>query len=144
MNAKTRENLLTAMHGEAFAYAKYMLFAKRARENGHPEIAELFEKTANVEFLEHFTEEAELAKIVGTDIENLKDAIKGERYEVKEMYKEFADQAEKAHEKAAAERFLEVRRDEMAHKEAFREALARLEAKPLAKKAPRKVEPIGV
>jgi rubrerythrin len=130
MNTKTREDLLTAMHGEEFAYAKYRLFAKRARANGHPDIAELYEKTANVELLKHFTEEAELAKIVGTDVENLEDAIKDERYEVEDMYMEFAQRAEKVGEKVAAERFLEVRRDEMAHKEAFRETLARLKGKP--------------
>jgi rubrerythrin len=52
MHAKTKANLLTAMHGEAFAYGKYMLFAKEARGHGHGELADLYEKTANVEFLE--------------------------------------------------------------------------------------------
>jgi rubrerythrin len=39
MHAKTKANLLTAMHGEAFAYAKYMLFAKEPRGHGHVELA---------------------------------------------------------------------------------------------------------
>ncbi len=127
MNTKTQENLLVAMHGEAFAFAKYMLFAKRARESGRLELADLFEKTANVEILEHFTEEARLAGIVGSDVENLEDAIRGEDFEITTMYREFAEQARKAGEKAAAERFTEVLNDERSHKEAFRLALAKLE-----------------
>ena len=56
MNAQTKENLLTSMHGEAFAYVKYMLFAEHARKNGKPELADLFAKTADVERFEHFTD----------------------------------------------------------------------------------------
>ena len=38
----------TAMHGETFAYAKYLLFAKHARQNGNTKVADLFESAANV------------------------------------------------------------------------------------------------
>ena len=31
MNRRTQKNLVTAMHGEAFAFVKYMLFAEHAR-----------------------------------------------------------------------------------------------------------------
>jgi rubrerythrin len=31
MNAQTDKNLTTALHGEAFAYARYSLFAAAAR-----------------------------------------------------------------------------------------------------------------
>jgi rubrerythrin len=55
------------MHGEAFAYAKYMLFAERARQRGNAELAELLEKTAKEELLEHFAEEAGLAELVRGD-----------------------------------------------------------------------------
>jgi rubrerythrin len=129
MHAKTKANLLTAMHGEAFAYAKYMLFAKEARGHGHGELADLYEKTAHVEFFEHFAEEARLAGLVGTDVENLKDAIKGESYEIKEMYKKFAKHAKDAGDQDAADRFAEVRGDEKKHKDAFRTALTELEGR---------------
>lgn len=49
LNPKTEANLSTAMHGEAFAFAKYMLYAQRARANQHPEVAELFESAARTE-----------------------------------------------------------------------------------------------
>lgn len=126
MNEQTRNNLLTAMQGEAFAFAKYMLFAEHARKAGHADLAALFEKTALVERLEHFAEEAELAGIVGSDAENLGQAISGEAYEVDTMYREFAEQAAAVGEKAAAARFQEIRGDETGHRAAYLAALAAL------------------
>jgi len=120
LNQKTQENLSTAMHGEAFAHAKYLLYAKQAKRNGNTELANLFTKAANTERLQHFAEEAQLAGLVGSDADNLKDAIKGESYEVDTMYREFAEQAAAAGDKAAADRFEEVRHDEMAHRDAFK------------------------
>ncbi len=123
MNAQTKTNLLTALHGEAFAYAKYMLFAEHARQQGKTELARLFTETAHTELFEHFAEEAKLAGLVGSDIENLSDAIAGESYEVATMYREFAEQARAAGDVAAAERFTEVLHDEMGHRDAFESAL---------------------
>ena len=39
VSPKTQKNLSTAMHGEAFAYAKYMLYAQHAREHGNARLA---------------------------------------------------------------------------------------------------------
>lgn len=128
MDATTRENVLAAMRGEAFAHAKYTLYAEQARRNGREQLAELFERVAEVELREHFAEEAELAGFVGSDEENLRDAIGGESYEVETMYREFAEQAAAAGETEAADRFLEVRSDELGHRELFEEALAGLGA----------------
>ena len=128
VDATTRENLLTAMRGEAFAHAKYTLYAEQARRNGHEALAKLFEQTANVELREHFKEEAELAAFLGSDADNLRDAISGESFEVETMYREFSEQASAAGETAAAERFSEVRSDEMKHRALFEEALAELGA----------------
>ena len=128
MNTQTKTNLLTALHGEAFAYAKYMLFAEHARQQGQTELARLFTETAHTELFEHFAEEAKLAALIGSDIENLRDAIDGESYEVATMYRQFADQARAAGDVAAAERFAEVLHDEMGHRDAFKAALNLLEA----------------
>jgi rubrerythrin len=127
LNRKTMENLHTAMKGEAFAYASYMLYAEQARKTGHPEIAELFENAAKTERFEHFAEEAELAGLVGTNEENLRTAIKGESYESTTMYREFAEQATSVEDHAAAERFEEIRQDEMKHRAMFEAALQKLE-----------------
>lgn len=126
MNEQTLKNLSAAMHGEAFAYAKYMAYADHARKAGNNKLADLFESTAKTEHMEHFTEEAELAGLVGSDAENLKDSIKGESYETETMYREFAQQAKQAGDLQVAERFEEIRQDEAKHRDAFTSALADL------------------
>ena len=128
LDKKTLDDLSTAMHGEAFAYVKYLLYAEHARKSGNKELADLFEKTASTERLEHFAEEAELAGLVGSDADNLKDAIKGESYEIDTMYLEFAQKAKVAGDTAAAARFEEIRNDEMGHRDEFKIALAQLES----------------
>lgn len=130
---QTMDNLSTAMHGEAFAYAKYSLYAEHARKDGNKEVADLFERAAKMERFQHFAEEAQLAGLVRSDAENLRDAMQGESYEVDTMYFEFAQQATKAGDAAAADRFEEVRQDEMKHRDAFKAALATLESKPAPK-----------
>lgn len=123
LSEQTQDNLLTAMHGEALAYAKYMLYAQHARSNGKKQLAALFERAARTERFQHFAEEADLAGLVGSDADNLRDAIQGESYEADTMYLEFAQQAAAAGDKAVADRFEEIRHDEMAHRDAFKAAL---------------------
>ena len=124
INKETADNLSTAMHGEAFAFAKYMLYAEHARQNGNEDLAKLFESSAKTERFQHFAEEARLAGLVGNDAENLKDAIQGESYEVETMYRQFAEKAAAAGDKTTAERFEEIRHDEMKHRDAFKLVLA--------------------
>jgi rubrerythrin len=126
MNTTTRENLLASMQGEAYAHARYVLYGDIAKSEGLHEIAELFYATAKTELYEHFAELAGLAVAAGTTAENLRAAAGGEAFEVDTMYVEYARQARGAGETAAAERFEEVRGDEMKHRAAFTEALAKL------------------
>lgn len=119
----TREDVSSAMHGEAFAYASYMLFAEEARRNGRREIAELFETTARTELLEHFAEQAALLGLVGTTADNLRTAIQAESHEIDVTYPTYAEHARAAGDAAVADRLEEIRRDELDHLEAFREAL---------------------
>lgn len=123
ITAATRDDISSAMHGEAFAYAAYMLFAEEARRNGRPEIGELFEATARTELLEHFAQQAALVGLVGTTADNLRSAIEGESHEIDVTYPTYAEHARAAGDGAAAERLEEIRRDELDHLEAFREAL---------------------
>ena len=41
LDQETMDNLSTAMHGEAFAYVKYLLYAEHARKSGNKELADL-------------------------------------------------------------------------------------------------------
>jgi len=129
LSPQTTKNLTTAMKGEAFAHAKYLLYADRARQQSNTELADLFEKTAKVERMEHFAEEAKLAGLIGDDQANLKSAIAGESYEVETMYREFAKQAEAAGDKEAAKLFEEIRKDEAGHRDEFKTALNKIAPK---------------
>ena len=126
LSSRRHWTISPAMHGEAFAYVKYLLYAEHARKSGNKELGDLFEKTANTERFEHFAEEAQLAGLVGSDADNLKDAIKGESYEIDTMYLEFAQKATASGDTAAATRFEEIRHDEMGHRDAFMAALRKV------------------
>jgi rubrerythrin len=120
VSGRSRQNLLEAMRGEAFAFAKYNLFARQARKNG---------RTADQEYLEHFTELAELLQLVGTDEQDVTNAIAGESFEVDTFYKRFADEAREDGDEQVAHRFEEIRRDEAYHQLAFQEALIKLQTR---------------
>jgi rubrerythrin len=123
IRSATREDLLTAMQREAFAYASYMLFAGTAREDGRKEIADLFETIAQTELHQHFARLAEEAGLVGGDADNLRAAIEAESYAIEIMYPSFAEHAAAAGDTGAAGAFTTARNDDLAHLESFREAL---------------------
>jgi|SRR5579872_6104443 len=127
---QTAENLSSAMHGEAFAFAKYMLYAEHARKSGNEPLADLFARSAHSERFEHFAEEAKLAGLVGSDEDNLRDAIRGESWEFNHMYPDFAGKAKQVGDVAAQNRFLEILADEGRHRDAFQAALNELQSKP--------------
>jgi rubrerythrin len=124
---ETVADLDKAMRGEAFAYARYMLYAKQARQSGNEDLARLFEDTARTEHLEHFAQEAKLAGLPSTNADNLQDAIQGESFESQTMYPGFARKAADAGDKAAADLFSEIARDETKHRDAFKAALDSLQ-----------------
>jgi rubrerythrin len=128
MHTRTRKNLYTAMWGEAYAYARYLLFAEQAQRNGRPELAELFEHAAYVERFEHFAQEAELTQFVCSDEVNLRTAITAESYDADAVYADFARQASEVGDKALAARFAKIRDDKVRHRDAFLLALRHLEA----------------
>jgi rubrerythrin len=120
---KTLANLYTAMRGEAFASAKYTLYAEEARDTGRPRLARLFENAAHQELNEHFAEEAALAGLVRDNAANLRTAMAGEGDEATTMYPAFARQADAVDDKEAADLFREIARDEAVHLRTFTDAL---------------------
>lgn len=91
--ATTHDNLKTAFAGESQANQKYRAFAKRAEQDGLPNIARLFRTTAEAERL-HAEGHLKALDAVGTTAQNLQAAIDGETYETKEMYPPMFQQAE--------------------------------------------------
>ena len=98
----TEKNLLTAFAGESQARNRYTYYAGKAKKEGYVQIADIFEETANHE-KEHakrffkFLEGGEVAiqtafpaGVIGSTVENLKEAAAGENHEWTSMYPEFA------------------------------------------------------
>ncbi|MEU7905734.1 ferritin family protein [Actinoplanes sp. NPDC049118] len=119
ISSTTRADAVAAMHGEAYAYAVYRAYAAEAADAGLEAVAKLFRDTARQERYEHFAELARLTDLVGSDVDNLTDAIAGERYEATVMYPAFARQARRDGCTAAAELFTEISGDEKRHAQWF-------------------------
>jgi rubrerythrin len=128
MDSQTYENVVAALHGEAFAHARYTLFAEAARKRGDDRLASMFEEIAAVELHEHFAELAELVDLIGADRDNIRAAIHDEKLEVEAQYPQFAKQARSAGEAAVAARFEELAEDEREHEKTLENALERPEA----------------
>ncbi|MDD5023154.1 MAG: rubrerythrin family protein [Candidatus ainarchaeum sp.] len=123
---KTEQNLKTAFEGESAARNKYDYFAKVARNEGYHYIAKIFEETAENE-MQHAKEEFKLLSGIGNTVSNLKEAIKGEKYEHLEMYPKFAEEAEKEGNKKAAELFKQIAEVEKRHGERYKFLLKMVE-----------------
>ena len=95
---QTEKNLLVAFAGESQARNRYSYYSGAAKKEGLVQISAIFEETANQE-KEHakrffkFLEGGEVeitesfpAGMIGTTLENLRDAAAGEEHEWKELY----------------------------------------------------------
>ncbi len=137
---QTEKNLETAFAGESMARNKYTYFASKAKKDGFEQIAAIFEETAN--------NEKEHAKLwfkelnggaVSDTVENLAAAANGENYEWTDMYKGFAETAEKEGFTELAERFRGVAAIEKRHEERYRALLKNIEMKEVFKRSEVKV-----
>ncbi len=88
------ENLQEAFAGESQANRKYLAFAKKADEDGLPQIAKLFRAAAEAETVHAHAHLRVMGGIKST-LENLEEAIAGEGHEFMEMYPEFLEEARK-------------------------------------------------
>ncbi len=104
---QTEKNVLTAFAGESQARNRYTFFASQAKKEGYDQIYGIFLETADNEkehakrlfkFLEGGDAEVQAsfpAGIIGSTMDNLKEAAGGENYEHTTMYPEFANTADK-------------------------------------------------
>ena len=88
----TETNLKEAFAGESQANRKYLAFAKKAEQEGYPNVARLFRTAAEAETIHAHGHLAALDGIKST-AENLKAAIDGETYEHTQMYPPMLKQA---------------------------------------------------
>ncbi|MCC7201310.1 MAG: rubrerythrin family protein [Nitrospirae bacterium] len=91
--SNTLRSLKEAFAGESQANQKYRAFAKKAEQEGFPNIGRLFRTTAEAERI-HAEGHLNSLDAVGSTSRNLQAAIDGETYEYKEMYPPMLREAE--------------------------------------------------
>jgi len=135
---QTEKNLAAAFAGESQARNKYTFFAKKAREEGYEQIAELFLKTADNE-RSHAEMWFNEMRGIGTTAENLLSAAMGENYEWTDMYENFAKTAEAEGFPELARKFRLVGETEKHHEERYRALLRNVEVQEVFRKSGVKV-----
>ncbi|MCI2413988.1 MAG: rubrerythrin family protein [Candidatus Aramenus sp.] len=134
---KTESNFMEGFKGESMANRRYLYFAKRADEEGYPEIAALLRSIAEGETAHAFghldfirqggSVDPATGKPIGSIKEMLESAIAGETYEFTQMYPGFAKVAREEGFDEAAEWFETLARAEKSHAEKFTNALKMLQ-----------------
>lgn len=120
--AKTAENLKEAYAGESQASTRYLAFARKAEQEGQPQVAKLFRAAALAETL-HARNHLDVMEGIKSTQENLQAAISGEKMEHVKMYPEFIEQAEKEQKPKAARTFDYARKVEIMHEGLYKAAL---------------------
>ncbi len=124
--SETEKNLLEAFAGESQANRKYLAFAKKADQEGYPQVARLFRAAAEAETV-HAHAHLRALKAVKTTAENLKEAIAGETHEFKNMYPPMIETAEAEGDKAAKRSFTFANEVEKVHADLYQKALDSME-----------------
>jgi len=123
------EEIKHALHqaytGEAKAALRLKVFAEKAREEGYPQVAKLFEVISFSEGLHGRRALRLLKEIKGTQ-ENLSDSFESETKVAGVAYDEFIKLAEKVGDKAASLYFSQSRDVEDTHAKLHKEAMAHL------------------
>ena len=88
----TADNLAEAFAGESQANRRYLAFAKKADDEGLPQVAKLFRAAAEAETIHAHAHLRVLGGVKGT-ADNLGEAIAGEAFEFQTMYPKFLEEA---------------------------------------------------
>jgi rubrerythrin len=123
----TSENLQAAFAGESQANRKYLAFAKKAEDDGFPQIAKLFRAAADAETV-HAHAHLRVMDGIKSTAENLAAAIEGEAYEYTKMYPEFLTEAEKEGNRRAVASFQNALAVEQIHHNLYQDALTTLKS----------------
>jgi rubrerythrin len=119
--SKSIDNLQSAFAGESQANHKYLALAKKADQEGFPQIAKLFRAAAAAETVHAQSHFRAMDGVKGT-AENLQAAIAGENYESVSMYPPMLADAEAEGNKRAALTFKYALAVEKIHETLYREA----------------------
>ena len=135
MNAMTAEVLRSAFGGESQAHMRYRIWAEKARKEGFPNVARLFDCTSDAEQVHatlHFNAlkdesgDYSVTSAAGFGLsstsDNLQGAIDGELYEVNQMYPAYIAVAEMQEEKEAVRAMRFAIEAEQVHADRFTDA----------------------
>ena len=125
---KTERNLWNAIVSEAMAHLKYSAYAHKALEEGHPEVAQIFQEVAGAETI-HGMNHLKVTGEVKSSLENLRTVISGESKEISTMYPRYVKDALDEGRSDAADTFIMAMDREQHHLEVFSKAAETLEAK---------------
>jgi len=125
--SNTTTNLKDAFAGESQANRKYLAFAKKADQEGFPQVAKLFRAAAEAETIHAHAHLRVLDGVKGT-ADNLQQAIEGEGHEFKSMYPEFLATAQAEGNKRAEISFKNALTVEEIHHGLYEEALKAVSA----------------
>ena len=141
--SETIKNLAKAFIGESQARNRYRKYAGVAKKEGYIHISQIFEITAENEWvhantffkfiqelkknskenLDMITVEAVAPTVLGSTADNLKAAMEGEHEENSELYPNFADVGEKEGHKAMADQIRAIGKAELHHEKRYKKLL---------------------
>jgi rubrerythrin len=121
----TERNLKDAFAGESQASHKYLAFAERAEQEGLPQVAKLFRAVAKAEAV-HALAHLRAMNGVKSTVDNLREAVRGEGFECKELYPEYVRTAMDEGKKVAMLSFSNAMEVERTHHRLYVEALREL------------------
>ena len=120
--SNTRDNLKSAFAGESQANRRYTAFARKADEEGFPQIAKLFRAAAEAETV-HATNHLKVMGEIKPTQSNLEAALSGETFEFKKMYPEYLQTAKQENDTQAAWSFDVANKVEQIHANLYGKAI---------------------
>ena len=124
--SSVNEDLKTAFAGESQANRKYLAYARKAEQDGFPQIARLFRAAAEAETV-HALGHLNALGTVGATLDNLRDAVAGETYEYREMYPPMLERATAEKHRARVMFGFALKAEEV-HAKLYQQALEALQA----------------
>lgn len=124
----TIDNLNAAFAGESQASQRYLAFARKADQEGYPQVARLFRAAAAAESV-HAGNHLRASEGVKSTLENLTEAMAGENYEVYNMYPPMLEYAQAEEHKKAATSFDWALEVEKIHASLYADAIENLDSK---------------
>lgn len=125
--SKSNDNLKMAFAGESQANRRYLAFARKAEEDGFPQVAKLFRAAAEAETI-HALNHLRIVGEIKSTVDNLNTAVVGETFEFKKMYSEYLSAAKQEGNKMAVWSFDVANKVEQIHADLFQKAVDALKS----------------